>query len=178
MNPTLKHSSQEYTHTLGEIWGLRYATDDVLYYKARLVAKNILQVKRVDYHETFALVATFITNQYILAIKACMDMEMNQIDVKTAFLDCKLKEDIYKVQPKEFAQLGNGNLVCKLKKSLHGLKQSPRAWYQKISSFLFQNGFTKSIAGYNLYLMQEGQHVVIYVDDLIILAGCIRFLRH
>jgi hypothetical protein len=84
------------------------------------------------------------------------------------------------VQPEGFVQQGNEHLVCKLQKSLYGLKQSPRAWYQKIDTFLLAHGFTRSIADHSLYFMQEGQHVVIviiYVDDLIILASLMSSMK-
>lgn len=158
----------------------RDATGDVIRYKARLVAKGFSQIEGVDFHETFAPVAKFTTIRCILAIGAAMDLEMHQMDVKTAFLNGELDEDIYMVQPEGFVQPGNENLVCKLNKSLYGLKQSPRAWYQKIDTFLVHIGFTRSIADHSLYFMQKGQHVVIviiYVDDLIILASCMSSLK-
>ena len=70
-----------------------------------------------------------------------MDWKIHQMDVNMAFLNDDLYKDIYMVQPKGFEQEGKENHVCKLKKSLYGLKQSPRAWYQKIDTFLIQNGF-------------------------------------
>jgi transposase InsO family protein len=152
----------------------------VVRHKARLVAKGFAQVHGVDFHETFAPVAKFTTIRCILAIGAALDLEMHQMDVKTAFLNGDLEEDIYMVQPEGFVQQGNEHLVCKLQKSLYGLKQSPRAWYQKIDTFLLAHGFTRSIADHSLYFMQEGQHVVIviiYVDDLIILASLMSLMN-
>ena len=85
--------------------------------------------------------AKFTTIRCIVAIGAIIDLEMHQMDVKTAFLNGELDEDIYMVQPEEFLQPGNENFVCKLKKSLYGLKQSPRAWYQKIDTFFCSKRF-------------------------------------
>ncbi len=158
----------------------RDASGNVVRYKARLVAKGFAQVQGVDFHETFAPVAKFTTIRCILAIGAAMDLEIHQMDVKTAFLNGDLEEDIYMVQPEGFVHQGKENYVCKLKKSLYGLKQSPRAWYQKIDTFLVESGFTRSIADHSLYFMQEGQHVVIviiYVDDLIILASLMSSMK-
>ena len=98
-------------------------------YKARLVAKGFSQVHGVDFNETFAPVAKFTTIRCILAIGAVMDLEIHQMDVKTAFLNGELEEDIYMEQPEGFVEQGKEHLVCKLKSSLYGLKQSPRAWY-------------------------------------------------
>ena len=150
------------------------ATGRVVHYKARLVAKGFSQVHGVHFNETFAPVAKFTTIRCILAIGAVMDLEIHQMDVKIAFLNGKLEEDIYMEQPKGFVEQGKKHLVCKLKKCLYGLKQLPRAWYQKIDTFLVHIGFIRSDADHTLYFMQEGKHVVIviiYVDDLIILAS-------
>ena len=101
----------------------RDASGNVVRYKARLVAKGYSQVEGVD-NETFAPVAKFSTIRCILALGAIMDLAMHQMEVKTAFLNGDLEEDIYMDQPQGFVQ---GDMVCKLKKSLYGLKQSPRA---------------------------------------------------
>jgi hypothetical protein len=91
------------------------------------VAKGYSQVEGVDFNETFAPVAKFTTIRCILAIGAAMDLDIHQMDVKTAFLNGELEEDIYMDQPQGFVQDGKEDVVCKLKKSLYGLKQSPRA---------------------------------------------------
>jgi hypothetical protein len=90
-------------------------------------------------HRTFALVAKFTTSLCILTIGPFKNLEMYPVDVKTTFLNGKLEDDIYIVQPKRFVQQGNENLVCNLKKSAYGLKQSLRAWYQKIDTFFGSN---------------------------------------
>ena len=77
---------------------------------------------------------------------------MSQMDVKTAFLNGELEEDIYMSQPEGFEKKDLEHLVCKLKKSLYGLKQSPRAWYQRIDSFFTKEGFTRSEADHSLYI--------------------------
>ena len=150
------------------------ASGHVVRYKARLVAKGYSQVAGVDFLETFAPVAKFTTIRCILALGAALDLEIHQMDVKTAFLNGELEEDIYMDQPHGFGQEGSDHLVCKLKKSLYGLKQSPRAWYQRIDSFFTKEGFTRSQADHSLYIKQTGEYlliVLIYVDDLIILAS-------
>jgi hypothetical protein len=152
----------------------RDASGHIVRHKARLVAKGYSQVEGVDFNETFAPVAKFTTIRCILAIGAAMDLEIHQMDVKTAFLNGELEEDIYMDQPQGFVQDGKEDLVCKLKKSLYGLKQSPRAWYQRIDMFFTHEGFSRSQADHSLYIKRTGEYlliVIIYVDDLIILAS-------
>ena len=140
-------------------------------YKARLVAKGYSQVVGVDFNETFAHVAKFSTIRCILALGVMMDLEMHQMDKKMAFLNGDLEKDIYMDQPQGFVQ---GDMVCKLKKSLYGLKPSPRAWYECIHAFFVKEGLVRSHANHSLYVVQSSTHIVIviiYVDDLIILAS-------
>ena len=152
----------------------RDATGEIVRHKARLVARGFSQVQGVDFNETFAPVAKFTTIRCIVALGASLDLEMHQMDVKTAFLNGDLEEDIYMEQPKGFVQRGHEHLVCKLTKSLYGLKQASRAWYQKIDASLLGFGFERSVADHSLYFAQVGAHVMlvlVYVDDLIILSS-------
>jgi hypothetical protein len=158
----------------------RDASCHIVRHKARLVAKGYSQVEGVDFNETFALIAKFTTIRCMLAIGAAMDLEIHQMDVKTAFLNGELEEDIYMDQSQGFVQDGKEHLVCKLKKSLYGLKQSPRAWYQCIDMFFTHEGFSRSQANHSLYVKQTGEYlliVIIYVDDLIILASNVSILK-
>ncbi len=118
--------------------------NNIVRHKARLVAKGYFQVEGVDFNETFAAVAKFTTIRCMLTIGAAMDLEIHQMDVKTTFLNGELEEDIYMDQPQGFVQDGKEHLVCKLKKSLYGLKQSPRAWYQCIDMFFTHEDFSNS----------------------------------
>jgi hypothetical protein len=109
-----------------------------------------------------------------VALGAALDLEMHQMDVKTAFFNGDLEEDIYMEQPSGFVQHGHEQFVCKLKKCLYGLKQASRAWYQKIDATLLDLGFERSVADHSLYFAQKGPHVMlvlVYVDDLIILSS-------
>jgi len=158
----------------------RDASGNIVRHKARLVAKGYSQVAGVDFNETFAPVAKFTTIRCILALGAALDMEIHQMDVKTAFLNGKLEEEIYMDQPQGFAQEGKEHLVCKLKKALYGLKQSSRAWYECIDAFFAEEGFSRSRADYSLYVKQTGEYlliVIIYVDDLIILASIMKMME-
>ena len=107
------------------------------------------------------------------------------MDVKTAFLNGEVDEEVYIEQPDDFVIHGKESHVCKLKKSLYGLKQAPRAWYARIYSYLQKLGFLKSDADSNLYFkVVENQHLVLvlYVDDIfltieeILIAECQREL--
>ena len=97
--------------------------------------------------------------------------------MKTAFLHGYLEEDIYIVQPKGFKQFGSEHLVCRLKKSLYGLKQSPRQWYKKFNSYMIQIGYTRCEYDYCVYVksLKDGSHIflLLYVDDMLIAAKSI-----
>lgn len=95
-------------------------------YKARLVAKGYAQTEGIDYNEVFSPVVKHSFIRIVLALVAQLDLELVQLDVKTAFLHGDLEEEIYMTQPEGFKVVGKENMVCKLEKSLYGLKQSPR----------------------------------------------------
>ena len=88
----------------------------------------------IDYHEIFSPVVKLVYICIVLALVALLDLELEKLDVKTTFLHGDLDEEIYMEQPESFVQHHKGRLVCKLKKSLYGLKQSPRKWYKKFDS--------------------------------------------
>ena len=104
-------------------------------YKARLVAKGYSQILEVDFIDVFSLVVKHNSIRALLGIVAMHDLELEQLDVKTAFLHEEHEEDIYMQQPEGFTVSEKENYVCLLKKSLYGLKQSPRQWYKRFSSF-------------------------------------------
>ena len=110
-------------------------------YKARLVVKGYCQIEVIDFKETFSLVSTNDSFRVIMAIVAHFDLELHQMDDKTAFLNGDLDEDVYMEQPPGFAEVGKEDLVCKLNKSIYGLKQASRQWYLKFDRIITQNGF-------------------------------------
>lgn len=101
-------------------------------FKARLAVKGFTQKKEVDFKEVFSLVVMHSSIRVLLAITASLDLELDQIDVKTTFLHENLDEEIFMSQPEGFIEEGIEGKVCLLKKSLYGLKQSPRQWFLKI----------------------------------------------
>ncbi|KAH9780120.1 reverse transcriptase Ty1/copia-type domain-containing protein [Citrus sinensis] len=121
-----------YRKAIGNKWVLRVkrkAYDIIERYKACLLAKGYNQQEGIDYEETFSLVVMFTSIRLILAIVAHMDLELHQMDVKTTFLNGELEEEIYMEQPDGYIINDQERKVCKLKKSIYGLKQSSKQWY-------------------------------------------------
>ncbi|KAJ9561381.1 LOW QUALITY PROTEIN: hypothetical protein OSB04_006541 [Centaurea solstitialis] len=138
--------------------------------KARLVAKGYRQQEGIDYDQTFAPVARLEAIRMFLAYAAYKDFTVFQMDVKTAFLYNHLKEEVYVSQPEGFVDADHPDYVYVLDKALYGLKQASRAWYEELSSYLLSKGFKKGSVDSTLFIMKEGDHIVViqvYVDDII-----------
>ncbi|GJR56364.1 retrovirus-related pol polyprotein from transposon TNT 1-94 [Tanacetum coccineum] len=145
----------------------------ILKNKARLVARGYRQEEGIDFEESFAPVARLEAIRIFLAFAAHMNMVVYQMDVKTAFLNGNLREEVYVSQPDGFVDKDNPNHVYKLKKALYGLKQAPRAWYDMLSSFLISQDFSKGSVDPTLFIRREGKELLlvqIYVDDIIFAA--------
>ncbi|KAE8686874.1 cytochrome P450 71A9-like [Hibiscus syriacus] len=143
-------------------------------FKARFVAKVFSQQKRVDYDEIFSPVVRNTSIRAILALVASWDLHLEQMDVKTAFLHGDLEEQIYMRQPEGFTQPGNEHLVYRLKKSLYGLKQSPRQWYKRFDSYMITIGYNRYEYDCCVYVksLDNGSFIflLLYVDDMLITA--------
>ncbi|GJW60690.1 retrovirus-related pol polyprotein from transposon TNT 1-94 [Tanacetum coccineum] len=142
----------------------------ILKNKARLVARGYRQEEGIDFEESFAPVARLETVRIFLAFAAHMNMIVYQIDVKMAFLNGILREEVYVSQPDGFVDPHNPNHVYRLKKALYGLKQAPCAWYDLLSSFLLSQGFFKGTVDPTLFISRKGKDILlvqIYVDDVI-----------
>jgi hypothetical protein len=143
-------------------------------YKARLVAKGYAQKEGIDYTETFAPVARFSAIRALLSLTAYYDFELHQMDVRTAFLNGDLDHEIYMTQPEGFVALGQEHLVCKLRKSLYGLKQAGRSWNVKIDETLRGLGFKALKSDSCVYVYAKRRVVVfiaLYVDDLLLASN-------
>ena len=141
-------------------------------YKARLVARGFDQRFGSDYDETFCPVVRLESLRTLVALATQCGLELHHVDVDTAFLNGTLQEEVYMKQPVGYAKEGKEHLVCRLKKSLYGLKQSSRCWNSALDSHLKSMGFSQSQSDPCLYT-QEGEHTTyigVYVDDMI-LAG-------
>ncbi|KAJ4797516.1 Retroelement pol polyprotein-like [Rhynchospora pubera] len=139
-------------------------------YKARLVALGNRQVEGIDYTETFSPVAKMATIRTVLAVAVAKRWELHQMDVHNAFLHGDLHEEVYMRLPPGFAS-NNPGKVCRLQKSLYGLRQAPRMWFSKLTEALCEYGFSQSRADYSLFVQNKGTvtlTVLVYVDDLII----------
>eukprot|EP00253_Pinus_taeda_P020809 PITA_20809 len=149
-------------------------------HKARLVAKGFSQVEGIDYTENFSPVAKMNSDRLVLSLAASFKWEVHQMDVKSAFLHGDLHEEIYMEQPIGFIQT-DSSLVCRLKKSLDGLKQAPRAWYAKMDSFLLESVFSRCYSDNIVYTKKVGKSLIIlvlYVDDLILSGSDPNLINH
>ncbi|GJZ72502.1 retrovirus-related pol polyprotein from transposon TNT 1-94 [Tanacetum coccineum] len=129
----------------------------ILKNKARLVARGYRQEEGINFEESFAPVARLEAIRIFLAFAAHMNMVIYQMDVKTAFLNGNLREEVYVSQPDGFVDPDKPNYVYKLKKALYGLKQAPRAWYDMLSSFLISNDFSKGSVDPTLFIRRESE---------------------
>eukprot|EP00253_Pinus_taeda_P019035 PITA_19035 len=123
--------------------------------KARVVCKGYSQIEGIDFEETFAPVARMEVIRMFLAFSFSKGFKIYQMDVKLAFLNGELKEEVYMEQLEGFDLKVGKDLVCKLKKALYGLKQAPRAWYARLDHYLKQQGFKKGVVGSNLYIKTD-----------------------
>ncbi|GJY01115.1 retrovirus-related pol polyprotein from transposon TNT 1-94 [Tanacetum coccineum] len=138
--------------------------------KARFVAKGYAQEEGIDFEKSFAPVARLEAVRIFIAYVAHKSFAIYQMDVKTAFLNGPLKEEVYVAQPDGFVDPDHPEKVYRLGKALYGLKQAPRAWYDELSNFLMSKGFTKGTIDPTLFTIRYEEDILlvqIYVDDII-----------
>ncbi|GJT11575.1 retrovirus-related pol polyprotein from transposon TNT 1-94 [Tanacetum coccineum] len=169
---------------IGSKWVFKNKRDEtriVIKNKARLVAQGYNQQESIDYDDTFAPVARLEAIRIFLAFATYMNFIVYQIDVKSAFLNCKLKEEVYVKQPLGFESNELPNHVCKLFKALYGLKQAPRAWYKTLSTFLTKHKFVRGKIDNTLFVYKTQTVVIlvqIYVDDIIFGSTSTKLCKH
>lgn len=155
----------------------RNGKGEIATYKARLVAQGFTQTAGIDYDETFAAVAKSQTFRMLLAKAGKEKLSIKQYDVASAFLNGNLKEDIYMKPPPGYEE---GNFVLKLNKSLYGLKQAARVWYNTLSNALKSAGFTKSSNDPCLHIFRERNstcYVISHVDDLLFVGSSLKLIN-
>ncbi|KAL2253784.1 UNVERIFIED_CONTAM: Retrovirus-related Pol polyprotein from transposon TNT 1-94 [Sesamum indicum] len=161
-------------------WLFKIKQENPIKYKARLVAKGFTQKEGIDYNEIFSPVVKYTTVRIILALTAFHDWELKQMDAKTAFLHGDLDENIYMYQPFGFSDTSKPDHVCLLKKSLYGLKQSPRQWNKKFDEFMLSLSFSRSNYDHCLYFKYVDTtpiFLVLYVDDMLIASPSLHLIH-
>lgn len=155
------------------VFALKLAPDgSIIRYKARLVAQGFRQVHNVDYFDTYAPVSSSSTIRAMLSHAAAEDLEIRQLDVKTAFLNGNLDEEIWIAPPEGLGNIPAGQ-ACFLNRALYGLKQSPKIWYDRLAADLEAVGFNPVAADRGLFVRHgkfETVYILIYVDDLLIIG--------
>ena len=142
-------------------------------FKARLVAKCFKQKADLNLFDTFSSVTRVTSIRLLIAIAVIFDLKTHQMDVKTAFLNGDLEEEIYVDQPEGFVEPRQESKVCKLTKSQYGLKQTPKQWHEKFDSCMIENGYKSNECDKCIYSkLWNNLHVIIslYMDDMLILA--------
>ncbi|KAK8669804.1 hypothetical protein V6N13_104573 [Hibiscus sabdariffa] len=162
---------------IGCKWVFKKKTDmdgNVQTYKGRLVAKGFQQIHGVDYDETFSPVAMIKSIRILLAVVAFHDYVIWQMDVKTAFLNGKLEEGVYMTQPEGFVTPENAGKVCKLQRSIYGLKQASRSWNLRFNEAIQEFGFIRNEDEPCVYKKFSGSIVsflILYVNDILIIGN-------
>ena len=141
----------------------RESSGNIERYKVRLVAKGLTQQEGIDYPDTLSPVSKKDSFRIIMTLVAHFDMELHQMDVKTTFLNGDLKEEIYMKQPEGFITNGNDRIVCKLKKSIYGLKQASHQWYLKFHDVISSFGFIENVMDQCIYHKVSGSKIIFLI---------------
>lgn len=157
------------------VYHTKYKADGTIdKYKARLIAKGFHQQYGLDYGETFSPVVKATTIQLVLSLAFSQGWHIRQLDVNKAFLHGYLNEAVYMTQPQGFVDPSKPNHVCKLNRSLYGLKQTPRVWFNRLSYFLINHGFIASKTDSSLFIYAATNtviYILVYVDDILITSN-------
>ena len=148
---------------------------EVTRHKARLMVKGFLQKEGTNFDKVFTPVARIETIRLVVGLANMNNWQMCRMDVKCAFLNAPLEEEVYVAQPAGFMKHGEERKVYRLHKALYGLKQAPRAWNKKIYGFLREKEFVKCKSEHGVYVRRNKSELLIlclYVDDLLIIGSC------
>uniref|UniRef100_A0A1J3DNW4 Retrovirus-related Pol polyprotein from transposon TNT 1-94 n=1 Tax=Noccaea caerulescens TaxID=107243 RepID=A0A1J3DNW4_NOCCA len=150
-------------------------------FKARVVAKGFTQWEGNDYDKVFTPVVKPISIRILMSLVVQEDLELEQMDVKTAFLHGDIDRELYMEQPNGFEVNPGKYQVCLLKKSLYGLKQAPRQWNMKFDTFMKNQKFNRSVHDSCVYVKDVGHedyvYLLLYVDDMLLAAKCMTEIR-
>jgi hypothetical protein len=159
----------------------KYASNgSVERHKSKLFANEFSQVECIDCNETFSPIAKMNSIHLILSLDVSHKCEVHQMDVKSSFLHGDFQAKIYMEKPPGYVQ-NDSNLVCRLKKSLDGVKKGPKSWYAKMDNFLLDTIFSRCHSNPNVYTKKVGSHliiIVLYFDDLILTGSDPKLLTH
>ena len=137
-----------------------------------MVAKGYTQQYGLDYYDTFSPVAKIASVRLLLSMATMRSWPLFQLDIKNVFLHGDLAEEVYMEQPPSFVAQGESGLVCKLHRSLYGLKQSPRAWFSRFSSVVQEFDMIRSAADHSVFYHHSSTrkciYLIVYVDDIVI----------
>ncbi|GJR80461.1 copia protein [Tanacetum coccineum] len=157
---------------IGTKWVFRNKLDEngiVSQNKARLVAQGYNQQEGIDYDGTYALVDRLESIRILLAYSCALDIKLFQMDVKSAFLNCFINEEVYMAQPPGFIDFEKPDYVYKLKKALYGLKQAPKAWHDRLKAFLIKHEYKMGMGVTDWYqeprVMSSSTHPIIILSD-------------
>ena len=163
----------EDVHVIDTKWIFKSKTDEdgeIIQNKSQLVAQGYTQVKGVDFDESFTPVARLESIHILISIACTMNFKLYQMDVKCAFLNSHLNEEVFVELPKGFEDPHFLDHVLRLKKALYGLKQSPRAWYDQLTQYLLDRGFKRGYADRTLFVKNDDDYLLVaqvYVDDIV-----------
>lgn len=162
---------------------MKYNADGTINrFKARLVANGFTQSYGVDYEETFAPVAKLNSIRVLLSLAANLDWPLHQLDIKNAFLNGDLEEEVYMDVPPGLDTEDSFRKVCILKKSLYGLKQSPRSWFERLTRVVKKHGFTQCQTDHTMFIKSASTGkkaiMIVYVDDIILTGDHVEELKH
>ena len=158
---------------IGTKWIFKNKSDEhgiAIRNKSIIVAQEYTQVEMIDFDETFAPVVRLESIRILLAITSHLNFKLYQMDVKSAFLNGMLQEEVYVEQPKDFINPHRSDDVYKLERALYGLKQAPRTWYDRLTTYLIEHGFKRWFVDTTLFIWNDKNYFVvaqIYVDDIV-----------